>query len=73
MNKCISCESTSVILDGRSWVCAEHITPCRCEQNHSVIYDWDFQHRTDGIPYTIGAMEAAMPTENTYEDAEDDK
>lgn len=61
MNKCIKCDSTSTILDGLSWVCFQHINPCKCSRDHDLGLEWDFRKREGGISYTLEAMEREMP------------
>jgi hypothetical protein len=58
MNKCVKCDSTSVILDDKVWVCSNHIEPCQCERNHESHLSWDYR----GV--TIESMEYEMPEMN---------
>ena len=52
---CYKCGSMSVIKDGLSWVCAEHISSCKCKRDHNHESEWDFR----GV--TIADMEFQMP------------
>lgn len=62
MNKCRACDSTSVIQDGKVWVCAAHIETCKCEKDHSKSYEWDFnKSRSNSISITIESMERESP------------
>lgn len=57
---CHICGSNSTILDGLTWVCFQHITPCRCSRDHEIGREWDYEKRPGGISYTVESMSKEM-------------
>jgi len=54
---CFSCGTSSTILDGKTWVCAEHIRVCQCKRNHAKAIDYDFNQNR---PYADGYLMESM-------------
>ncbi len=50
MNKCYQCDSTSVIQDGKIWVCFNHIKLCACGRHGSSVESFSSMH--DGFDFT---------------------
>lgn len=63
MNKnCFKCSSNSTILDGKNWVCAQHVDHCNCSKDHMKMFEWDYSENRDfAIPITVLHMEGQYP------------